>query len=148
MRSTNVTPRLGSRPGPMRTSSKGFQLVVWAVVVIAIVLVLKGCVFHENAYEKIASGLTQALQNNDVAAVQKYQNAETATEINRGVVGRAADTLAPLGKIKSVKETTAKDAAPRVHDFTITFAKGTVREMMKLDPQDKIVAFHYEKIAQ
>lgn len=141
----SVKPVSG-RPGGL--NSRGRHLAMWAVVVVAIVLVLRGCVFHENSYEKIASGLTAALQANDLAGVQKYQNAETATQVNRGIVGRAADTLAPLGKLKSVKEVTPKDAAPRVHEFVVHFAKGAVHEMMKLDPQDKIVVFRYEKVAK
>ena len=31
--------------------------------------------------------MTAGLELNDLAAVEKYQNAETATEVNRGIVG-------------------------------------------------------------
>jgi hypothetical protein len=103
---------------------------------------------HENRYEKLAHGLTIALQNNDLAGVEKYQNAETATTINRGVVGRIADRLAPLGKLKSVKETTPKDASDRTHEFDVVFEKGTVHEAMKLDPDDKMVHFRYDLVPQ
>ena len=50
--------------------------------------------------------MTIALQHNDLAAVQKFENAETATEVNRARVGRASDALvAARARSKDVKET-------------------------------------------
>jgi hypothetical protein len=137
---TNVTPR-STTPG---SNPKGRHLAIWAVAVIAVLLLLKACVFHENTYEKIASEMTAALAANDRATVLKFQNAETATHVSRGVVGRAADKLAPLGKIESVKEVTPKDAAERVHAFDVKFAHGTLHEEIKFDPDNKVVAFKYD----
>jgi len=120
------------------------RLIVYVLVAIVAIVLVRGLFFHENKYEKLAREVTVGLQQNDFAAVEKYQNAETATELNRGIVGRAADQLAPLGKIKSVKEITDSKAPPRGHEFTVTFDHGTVDEKMKLDPQDKIVSFSYD----
>ncbi|GAC1405128.1 MAG: hypothetical protein NVSMB64_09460 [Candidatus Velthaea sp.] len=143
---TNVTPR--PRPGGSAAAAANQRrLLIIAVAVLLAALLFKGFFGGENAYEKIAHQLTAALQANDLAGVQKLQNAETATHVNHGVVGRASDTLAPLGKIKKVKETTPKDAADRVHEFDVRFDKGAVHEMMKLDPQNKIVSFRYEPAA-
>ncbi len=107
-------------------------------------LVLRACAGGENRYEKIADGMTHALQANDLAGVQKYQNAETATQVNRARVGRGADQLAPLGKLKKVKENTPAGDGDRVHEFDLTFASGTVHEKIKFDPQDKVVRFAYD----
>lgn len=134
----NVTPAPRARQN---------QIVIIAVVVVLAVLVLRACAGGENRYEKIAHGMTQALQNNDVSGVQKYQNAETATQVNRARVGRGADQLAPLGKLKKVKENTPAGDADRVHEFDLTFANGTVHEKMKLDPQDKVVRFQYDVVS-
>lgn len=123
------------------------SLLIAAVAVVLVVLLFRACFVHENKYEKLARDVTVALQSNDVQAVNKYQNAETATHVNRGIVGRAADTLAPLGKIKNVKETTPSGTPDRVHEFDVQFDKGMVHEKMKVDPQDKIVSFHYEPAA-
>ncbi|GAC1419313.1 MAG: hypothetical protein NVSMB5_11140 [Candidatus Velthaea sp.] len=147
---TNVTPPGGAGRGratagrPVPAVAKQRRLLIVAVAAVLGFLLLKSFFGGENKYEKIANELTAALQTNDLAAVQKLQNAETATHVNHGVVGRASDKLAPLGKIKKVKETTPKDAAERVHEFDVSFDKGAVHEMMKLDPQDKIVTFRYE----
>jgi hypothetical protein len=136
------------RPAVAPVNPRGRQLIIAVVVLVVIVLLVKLLGPHENKYEKLAGSVTVALQNNDLDAVRKLQNAETATDINRGIVGRAADVLAPLGKLKSVKEVTPPDAPERTHEFTVTFDRGAVRERMKVDPDFKIVRFQYEKIAQ
>lgn len=137
----NVTPSY-----PSAARARRNQIVYLAIIVVLIAIVARALVGHENKYEKIARGVTQALAANDVAAVKKYQNAETATEVNRARVGHAADLLAPLGKLRTVKETTAKGAPPRVHDFDLAFQNGNVHETMKLDPEDKIVRFNYNVV--
>jgi len=120
------------------------RMIVYVLIAIVVIVLVRGLFFHENKYEKLARDVTVALQKNDLAAVEKYQNAETATEVNRGIVGRAADKLAPLGNIKRVKEITGSDAPARGHEFAVTFDHGTVDEKMRLDPQDKIVSFNYD----
>jgi hypothetical protein len=139
----SVTPRRAAGVNP-----RGRQLVFALIALVVILVLIKLFMPHENKYEKLARNVTAALQSNDVDAVKKYQNAETATLVNRGIVGRAADILAPLGKIKSVKETTPQDAADRTHEFDIAFEKGAIHEKFKVDPDAKIVTFAYEKVAQ
>jgi hypothetical protein len=138
----------GPQPRPAAVNPRGRQLIVAIVVLIVVIGAIKLFLPHENTYEKIARNVTLALQSNNVDDVKKYQNAETATKVTRGIVGRAADRLAPFGKLKSVKETTPKDAPERVHEFDVTFERGEIHETMKLDPDSKIVAFHYDKVAQ
>lgn len=139
----NVTPRRATASNP-----RGRQLLIALVALIVIFGLIKVFGPHENKYEKLARNVTVALQSNDVDAVKKYQNAETATTVNRGIVGRAADRLAPLGKLKDVKEVTAQDAPDRVHEFDVTFERGTIHEKIKVDPDFKIVHFQYDKIAK
>lgn len=132
-------PSRGSAPA--RRSRRPLLLAIVALLVVA--AVLRGCFFHENDFEKIAREVTVALQRDDLATVLKYQNAETATQVNRERVGRASDALAPLGALKKVKETSANPDT-RVYDFTLTFDKGAVHETIKFDPDKKIVGFHYD----
>lgn len=115
------------------------------VVVLLIVFALARGIFghHENTYEKIAHGMTAALQANDLAGVQKYQNAETATLVTHQIVGRDADVLSPLGKIDDVRQTAAEPAR-RIYQFDVKFDKGTVHETIRFDPQDKVVGFKYD----
>jgi hypothetical protein len=143
VRASNIAPRRTAAVNP-----RGRQLLIALVILILLVGLVKVFGPHANKYETLARDVTTALQRNDVDAVKKYQNAETATTVTRGIVGRAADRLAPLGKLKSVKEVTPQDAPERVHEFDVTFDNGAIHEKMKLDPDSKIVHFQYDKITQ
>lgn len=118
-------------------------LLIAVVLLIAFGLVRSIFSHHETTYEKIASEMTVALQKNDLAGVQKFQNAETKTLVTHTVVGRDADAFAPLGKLKSVRETSV-DEARRIHQFDATFDKGVVHETIRFDPENKVVGFKYE----
>jgi hypothetical protein len=133
-------PSTGRSAAP-RSGRSRFWLTL--VVIVAIAALLRACFVHDNTFEKIARDVTVALQHDDVATVMKYQNAETATEVNRERVGRAADTLAPLGSFRSVKQTSV-DNDTRIHDFDLRFEHGVVHETIKFDPEGKIVRFHYD----
>lgn len=133
-------------PGSGRSTAvppRRAPLLLTIAAVVAVALVLRACVFHESAFEKIAREVTVALQHDDLATVLRYQNAETATEVNRERVGRAADALAPLGGLRGIKQT-AVDNDTRVHDFDLSFEHGKVHETIKFDPEQKIVRFHYD----
>jgi len=141
----NVTPQprtAGVMP-PARAPQNRILRV--AVIVVAIAALVRACAGHENKYESIARQFTQAVQNDDVAGVQKLENVETAADTPRGRVGQAADVMQPLGKIKSVKENTPSGDPPRVHEFDVRFEKGTVHERFRFDPQDKVVLFHFDQ---
>jgi hypothetical protein len=131
----NVTPPARARQN---------RLILLAVIVVLLVLVFRACAGHENRYESIARQFTQAVQNDDVPAVQKLENSETAADTPRGRVGSAADALAPLGKIRAVKEVTPSGDQPRVHEFDVRFEKGIVHERFRFDPNDKVVLFHFD----
>jgi hypothetical protein len=135
------------RAVPVGTAARRPNLRSWLIlgfVVLVLAVVLKSCFFRESEFERIARDVTIALQRDDLPAVLKYQNAETATSINRERVGRAADALSPLGGFKSIKETKV-DPATRIHEFDLTFDKGSVHETIKFDPEKRIVRFHYDK---
>jgi hypothetical protein len=114
--------------------------VVMIAVVAVIVIFLVRSVFmhHESTYERIARELTTALQQNDIAGVDKLQNSETRTHVTRAAVGRDADLFAPLGKLDRVRQT-AVDG--ETHEFDAVFANGTVHETIQFDPDNKIVHF-------
>ncbi len=143
----NVTPG----PGPVRTGTvapvmdaRRNQIIILAVFVVVMVLLVRACSGRENHFEQVAHDFTQAVAANDYAAAAKFQNAQTATEMTRGRLGHAADVLAPLGKIRHVKENTPNTEPPRVHDFVVTFEHATVNEKIQFDPQDKIFRFHFD----
>jgi hypothetical protein len=142
----NVTPPpAGPRPVTTPTPrARQNQLILLAVFFIVLVLLVRACAGGENRYEKIAHQLTQAIQNGDVAAVQRLENVGTAADMPRERLGRATDKMAPLGKIRRVKENTPASDAQRFHEFDVTFEKGTVHEKIEFDPQDKVFHFKYD----
>jgi hypothetical protein len=136
-----TTPAL---PGtaPARPGSNVTRLLLIAVVVIIVFGLVRGLfAHHETPYEKIAGEMTVALQNNDLPAVEKFQNAETATHVTRAIVGHAADVFAPLGKLVRVRETSV---AGEVHQFDATFGNGVVHETIQFDPDNKVVHFKFD----
>jgi hypothetical protein len=130
---------------PVRPSNVNPTRLLLIAVVLLIVFGLVRGIFahHDTPYEKIAGEMTIALQNNDLAGVQKFQNAETKTLVTHAVVGRDADAFAPLGKLQRVRET-AFEEARRIHQFDATFDKGVVHETIRFDPENKVVGFKYE----
>lgn len=134
----------GTAAAPQQKLSLQARLMLGALVCVLAFGVLRA-VFghHESQQERIAWDVTVALQGNDLPGVERWQNVETGTQVTRAIVGRAADTFAPLGKLQKVRETAA-DAQTRVHKFDATFDKGVVHETIKFDPSDKIVGFKYD----
>jgi hypothetical protein len=135
---------------PPSPQAKTTQWLLIAVVLIIVFGLVRGLLaHHDTVYERIAYQMTQALQNNDLAGVQKFQNAETATQVTHAVVGRDADAFAPLGKLKTVRETAGdpSDAERRIHHLDASFDKGVVHETIRFDPDNKVVGFKYELAA-
>ncbi|HTW82667.1 MAG TPA: hypothetical protein VMD91_01215 [Candidatus Sulfotelmatobacter sp.] len=128
------------RPTPTRRS-----WLIPVVLLVIVLLVARACSTAETRNEKMVRAFTAAVQNDDLAEVQKLENSGTAADMSRLSLGKAADALGPLGAIKRVKEVTPKDDPPRIHEFDVTFAKGSVHEKVELDPNGKIFHFHYDQ---
>ena len=141
-----TTPALPGKPAVARPANNTTRLLLIAVVAVIVFGLVRGIFsHHDTAYEKIAGEMTVALQNNDLAAVEKFQNAETATHVTRGIVGHAADVVAPLGKLVRVREASS---AGEVHQFDATFANGMVHETIQFDPDNKVVHFKFDAPTQ
>ena len=119
------------------------QPLIWLIAgVLLVVIVFSFCSHRENANEKLVGRVTEAVQRNDMTPVAKDFNAIQREQLTRGSVGRLSDQIAPLGKVKSVKETTPKDAAPRHHTFVVHFEKADWNAFMALDEDGKITSFY------
>ncbi len=136
-----MIPAVTGKAAPSARADTRRLLLVAVVVILGFGLLRSIFSHHDSAYEKIAGQLTVALQKNDLAAVEKFQNSETATYVTHGVVGRAADRFAPLGKLDRVRETAVEG---RTHQFDAVFDKGTVHETIRFDPDNKVVGFKYD----
>jgi hypothetical protein len=139
-----TTPAVSGKVAPSPVNRNTTRLLLIAMVAVIVVGLVRGIfAHHDTVYEKIAGQMTVALQNNDLAGVQKFQNAETATQVTHAIVGRDADAFAPLGKLQRVRETSVVEAR-RVHEFDASFDKGVVHETIRFDPDNKVVGFKYE----
>jgi predicted Holliday junction resolvase-like endonuclease len=113
-----------------------------AVVLVIVILLVRAVVMHhETSYEKVARELTDALQQNDIAAVDKLQNSETRAHVTRAAVGHAAEVFKPLDRLDRVRET-AVDG--ETHEFDAFFDKGTVHETIQFDPDNRVVHFKFD----
>jgi len=134
-------PRAVTTPNP---TARRNQIIILAVFVVVLVLLVRACAGGENRYEKIAHQLTEAVQKNDIDAVKKLENSETAAATNHTRVGHAADLFGPLGKIRRVKENTPANDGQRVHEFDVTFEQGAAHEKILFDPDGKVFRWAYQ----
>jgi hypothetical protein len=139
-----VIPAVAGKAAPSPVNRNTTRLLLIAMVAVIVIGLVRGIfAHHDTVYEKIAGQMTVALQNNDLAGVQKFQNAETATQVTHAIVGRDADAFAPLGKLQQVRETSVVQARG-IHEFDATFERGVVHETIRFDPDNKVVGFKYE----
>jgi len=108
-------------------------------------MLLTGC-GGENPNEKLADSITRAVQANDMTPVERSFNALVRPKLTHAAIGRLADELAPLGKLKRTRETTPSGAPAGRHSFTAAFEKGTASEDLELDEDGKVAGWHVHDI--
>jgi hypothetical protein len=139
----NVTPVTPVTPIPPQPRPNRRPLIIGAVVVVlAIVLGVRA--FHsENQYETAADDITKAIANNDMTPVIHDFNAIERPELaDRARVGRLSNMVVALGAFKGSKEITPANSPTGFHEFTESFASGTLDEKYELDADGKIIKFH------
>ena len=136
------------RPTQVPAKNNQRTILIAVVAVLLIYVLFKTFGPHENKFEKTAGEVTSAIQQNDMAALTKDFDATAREQMTRQRVGAASDILAPLGKVKSVKEDTPAGTAERVHTFALTFEHGSARERFKYDLDGKAEGFNYEQVVK
>jgi hypothetical protein len=141
----NVTPVAPTPATPPALAKKpGRRLQILGVV--ALVLLVFGTqrlIHHENQYESMADAVTKAIAANDMTPVLGDFNAIRRPELqDRARVGNLSNMEVALGAFKSSKEITPANSPPLFHEFTETFANGSLDEKYELDADGKIVKFH------
>jgi hypothetical protein len=98
---------------------------------------------HANHNEQLANEVTVAIENNNMLPVEKYFTVSNRPELENKIrVARLSQDVSALGKLRSVKEDTPKDAPAGRHHFTETFEKGSWVVDMTIDDDGKIAVFH------
>ena len=117
--------------------------LTWMVaIVLAVVIIFSFFSHRMNGHEKLVGSIVESIQRNDMTPVAKDFNAIQREQLTRASVGRLSDQLAPLGKLKNIRETTPKEASPRHYTFDVQFEKATWIARMALDEDGKITAFY------
>ncbi len=136
-----------SQPKVVTPAQRQRQLLFIVFLVFIAFMVFRSCAHSENRFEKDARAVTLAIQKNDAASIGKLFNADARERMNnRQRFGKASDDLNALGKINSVHETTAKDAADRTHTMLIAGEKANVTETYHYDLDGKIDRFKYDPV--
>lgn len=130
----------GGLPIPRRVA---WLLIAALILVIAISLGTR----HESRQERLVTRIIAAVQNNDVSPVANDFDAQARESMTHEKVGHLADLLAPMGKLKSVEETTPKDAPARDHTYVAHFEKGDWQVSMPLDIDGKAEGFYMRRMA-
>src|SRR5579883_619630 len=125
----------------MRPRGLVFLLGIVLVVAIAFSLRLHGA----NGDEKLVERVVIAVQRNDVDPVRNDFDAAAQASMTHERVGRLSDLLAPMGKLKSIDETTPKQSASR-HVYVVHFEHGDWEATMPLDNHGKATGFAMRRI--
>ncbi len=146
----NVTPGSVAVPAGPPAAGRGRPVVarranlrpVIGVVVLLLVLLIGYKLFHHrNHNEATADAITRAIINNNMTPVEHAFNALYRPQLEDRVrVARLSQMTASLGEFKGSKEITPSGAD--YHEFTETFANGTLDEKIKYDADGKIARFY------
>ena len=113
-----------------------------SVLVAAALLIASTACSFQNAYEKKAQKVTEALIADDMTPVKDEIPPGALTRVQ---VAEYSAELSGYGKLKSVKEDPAGCPAS-MHCFDVQFEKRLVREQMLVDDKGKIARFNYHAV--
>lgn len=135
--------------GTIRRGSGGIPIpkrAAWFIIAVLLVaLVINLTTHRESKQERLVTRVIAAVQHNDMTPVAGDFDAQARESMTHEKVGHLADLLSPMGALKSVVETTPKDAAPREHDYVAHFEKGDWQVKMPVDIDGKAEGFYMHR---
>lgn len=138
--------------GTIRRANPGIPIpkrVAWLIIAGLIVVIVASVMgHHETRHERLVTRIIAAVQKNDMTAVQGEFDAQARESMTHEKVGHLADLLAPMGKLKTVDETTPKDAPPRDHEYVAHFEKGDWQVKMPADIDGKAEGFYMRRAGE
>ena len=111
----------------------------FGIVAASVLLAIAGC-SHASNEQKIADDLTQAIYNNDVAAVQQNFTSDLAAQVTRASVGQLSDMMHQIGNYQGLTET-GSDLPAKRYIFDAKFDKGDMTVRIRLDNNGKLAAY-------
>jgi hypothetical protein len=138
--------------GTIRRGNAGIPIpkrVAWLIIAGLIVVIVASVMgHHETKHERLVTRIIAAVQKNDMTSVQSEFDAQARESMTHEKVGHLADLLAPMGKLKTVDETTPKDAPPRDHEYVARFEKGDWQVKMPVDIDGKAEGFYMRRAGE
>ncbi len=123
--------------------------LAWLIIAVLLVsLVITVTTHHESKQERLVSRIIASIQHNDMAPVASEFDAQARESMTHEKVGHLADLLAPMGALRTVDETTPKDAAPRNHEYIAHFEKGDWQVKMPVDIDGKAEGFYMRRSSE
>ncbi|MGH7714664.1 MAG: hypothetical protein ACREML_01590, partial [Vulcanimicrobiaceae bacterium] len=123
--------------------------VAWFIIAVLVVaLIISITTHHESKQERLVTRIIAAVQHNDMTPVQGDFDAQARESMTHEKVGHLADLLSPMGKLKSVEETTPKDAPPRDHEYIARFERGDWQVKMPIDIDGKAEGFYMRRAGE
>lgn len=138
--------------GTVRRGSGGIPIpkpAAWFIIAVLLVaIVISVTTHHASKQERLVTRIITAVQRNDMTPVASEFDAQARESMTHAKVGHLADLLAPMGTLKSVDETTPKDAAPRDHEYLAHFEKGDWQVKMPVDIDGKAEGFYMRRASE
>jgi hypothetical protein len=122
--------------------------VAWLIILVLVFVIVFSLTRHrETKQEQLVTRIILSVQHNDMSPVRNDFDTPARDSMTHEKVGHLADLLSPMGKLKSVDETTPKDAGSR-HTYIAHFERGDWEVIMPLDSNGKAEGFYMRRMQQ
>lgn len=109
---------------------RGFALVLFAAVA--------ACA--GNDAQSAANGVTRAVYDNNVGAVQPYFDDVLRPQVSRAGVGVISDKMHAMGSYNGLT-LLGSDTTKREYTYRANFSKGTMNVVVRVDPDGRLAAY-------
>lgn len=93
-----------------------------------------------NDPQSTANGVTRAVYDNDVSAVQPYFDDGLRPQVSRAGVGVISDKMHAMGNYDGLT-LLARDMSKREYSYRANFSKGTMNVIVRIDPDGRLAAY-------
>jgi hypothetical protein len=96
------------------------------------------CAGHDP--QSTANGVTRAVYDNDVSAVQPYFDDALRPQVSRAGVGVLSDRMHTMGSYDGLT-LLASDMAKHEYSYRANFSKGKMNVIVRIDPDGRLAAY-------
>jgi hypothetical protein len=93
-----------------------------------------------NDPQSAANGVTRAVYDNNLSAVQPYFDDALRPQVSRAGVGVISDKMHAMGSYNGLT-LLSSDTAKREYSYRANFSKGTINVVVRVDPDGRLAAY-------